>query len=54
MSVYVGPEICRTNLIEESEQLKIINNRTKFYNLENDDLFGRPLRTKWEKITKYL
>jgi len=24
------------------------------YNLENDDLFGRPLGTKWEEIKKYL
>ncbi|XP_022174799.1 uncharacterized protein LOC111036859 [Myzus persicae] len=50
-SVYIGPNVSGRSLIEESKQLKI-NDKIKLYNLENDDLFGRPLSSKWEKFKK--
>jgi len=31
-----------------------MNSKIIHYNLENDDLFGKPLSTKWEKIKEYL
>jgi len=52
-SIYIGPSIFGRHLIEESKQFKI-NNKIIDYNLDNDDLFGRPLSTKWEKLKKYL
>ncbi|XP_016658697.1 uncharacterized protein LOC100167275 isoform X2 [Acyrthosiphon pisum] len=50
-SIYIGPNVSGRSLIEESKQSKI-NNKMMHYNLENDDLFGRPLSTKWEKLKK--
>ncbi|XP_025425814.1 uncharacterized protein LOC112694531 isoform X1 [Sipha flava] len=50
-SIYFGPNISGSSLIEESNQLKF-KSQTKLYNLDNDDLFGRPMNTKWEKIEK--
>lgn len=50
-SAYIGPNISGSSLIEETKQLKL-KNKIKYYNLENDDLFGKPLSTKWEKIEK--
>jgi len=52
-SIYIGPSVSGRSLIEESIQSKI-NNKIIHYNLENDDLFGRPLSTKWEKLKEYL
>lgn len=52
-SIYIGLNVSGRSLIEESKQFKI-NNKIIDYNLENDDLFGRPLSTKWEKLNKYL
>lgn len=49
--VYFGPNTSKNILLEESKQLKM-NEEVKPYNLENDDLFGRPLNSKWEKIEK--
>ncbi|XP_060876252.1 uncharacterized protein LOC132949399 isoform X3 [Metopolophium dirhodum] len=50
-SIYIGPNVSGRSLIEESKQSKV-NNKIIHYNLENDDLFGRPLSTKWEKLKK--
>ncbi|KAF0751710.1 Uncharacterized protein FWK35_00019435 [Aphis craccivora] len=49
-SVYIGPDICGKSLMEEYEKFKTTQKIP--YNLENDDLFGRPLGTKWEEIKK--
>lgn len=49
-SVYFGPDISGKSLIEECKQFK--TNQKIPYNLENDDLFGRPLNTEWEEIKK--
>ncbi|CAI6361930.1 unnamed protein product [Macrosiphum euphorbiae] len=48
-SIYIGPNVSGRSLIEESKQSKM-NKKIIHYNLENDDLFGKPLSTKWEKI----
>ncbi|XP_025208243.1 uncharacterized protein LOC112603736 [Melanaphis sacchari] len=46
--VYIGPEISGRSLMEDYKQFKT---EIKLpYNLGNDDLFGKPLSTKWEKI----
>lgn len=50
-SIYLGPYVSGRNLIEKSKQLKLIS-KIKLYNLENDDLFGRPLNTKWIRQEK--
>ncbi|XP_022170007.1 uncharacterized protein LOC111033534 [Myzus persicae] len=50
-SIYIGPNVSGRSLIEEFKQLKI-NNKIKLHNLENEDLFGRPLSSKWEKLKK--
>jgi len=50
--VYFGPDISGKSLIEEYKQFK--TSQKIPYNLENDDLFGRPLNTEWEEIKKYL
>jgi len=52
VSVYIGPNISGRSLIEEYKKFK--TNQKIPYNLGNDDLFGRPLSTKWEEIKKYL
>lgn len=52
-SIYLGPNVTASSLIDESIQLKL-KNQAMLYNLDNDNLFGRPMNTKWEKIEKYL
>lgn len=47
-SIYYGPKVSGSSLIDESIQLKL-KNRTMFHNLDNDDIFGKPMNIKWEK-----
>lgn len=51
-SSYFGPMVFGSDILQESKQLKLIDDQKKLYNLRNDDLFGKPLNTKWEKIEK--
>ncbi|VVC34737.1 Tudor domain,RNA recognition motif domain [Cinara cedri] len=51
-SYYFGPLVSGNALTEESKQYKLMNTNVKSYNLGNDDLFGKPLNTKWEKSEK--
>lgn len=47
-----GPKVFGSEILQESKQLKLINDQKQLYNLRNDDLFGKPLNTKWEKMKK--
>ncbi|XP_060847831.1 uncharacterized protein LOC132927329 [Rhopalosiphum padi] len=47
---YIGPNVSVKSLVEECKEFKA--NKKIPYNLGNDDLFGKPLNTKWEKIEK--
>lgn len=48
--IYFGPNVFGNDLLQESKQLKLLNHNIELYNLKNDDLFGKPLNTKWIKI----
>lgn len=48
-SYYLGTPVFGISLIEESKQRKLKDDEIKFYNLRNDDLFGKPLNSKWNK-----
>lgn len=48
--VYLGPDVSVSLLLEESKQLK--RNINIPYNLENDNLFGKPLSSTLEKFEK--
>lgn len=51
-SAYLGTHISGSRLIEESKQLKLKDDKIKFYNLQNDDLYGKPLNSKWNSNEK--
>ncbi|XP_050425594.1 uncharacterized protein LOC126836355 isoform X2 [Adelges cooleyi] len=50
-SVYFGPDVYGQTLIDKAYKEKCMN-KTKLFNLENDDIFGKPLNRNWEKVEK--